>query len=1194
MSATFSTLNCIIYAIIHPARYISVTKAQQNRLCYNFGMLKIDLFGSIFVEHNEKTVLFPTEQARALLAYLVMNRKRPFPRTQLATLLWPELTEKASARNFRQTLLRLRRALGDDNTLQTPIILADRTTVQFNDVYPLTVDVDQFQETLKLVKMGPQKGTGDHRRVYLLEEATAVYRGEFLAGLHCNSDTFDEWRVMERERLLLQALAAWEQLADLYEKNGRYAEMDAAARQQIKMEAWREEAYQQSMQALWAMGKRTAALAQYETLTKTLQHELSVPPDDAITALRDKIASKKNLEQLVNPSLGKLPHRYTPFFGRKKEMLALKRLMLRQNERLVTLIGDGGVGKSRLAAVTGRQLMPYFPHGVWFVSMVGIHGQNQDEHESVAAHIGQTIGMSFQGTEPISTQLITYLQEQELLLILDNLEQIGDGIDLITTLLDEVPAISLLCTSRQPLYLQSEHRFRLDGLPLPVDTQFQSSAVLQLFTERAHRVGRNLSVADADVMLTISRLVDGLPLAIELIASGLDKMTLEETAVSIQNSYDALESKMRDMPSRHRSLRAVFDSSWSMLTFPEQTIFTHLSIFRGTFTADAAQAVCMASPADLNRLMEKSLLQQMGDDAYIVHERLRQYGYEQLAQSPEQLEQATAAHTAFYMGYLIENGANILKQGGLIIVEWLTNSIDNVQVAWKTAVNQDEYELVQKTVHSLLNYFSFINQYQELDRLYALASTQFAKDAANNPAAHRAIGWIACYHGFTLSQLTRFDEAKQLLDTANQIAQQVDDQKLVMDVAFYLTDFHYIQGDYATAEIWAEKTLTLGMQQENGLIIAFSYNYKGAIALAHADLEKADEYLGLALKMVQDHGFLYIQIHILLWTGGLRQQQLAWVEADDCYEEASQIASEFKDRILENASALELSRLHRNMGNLEKALAYVNSTVRFYESGHDKRLTRFSYERQGTIYHMMGDYMAALHSFKQSSAIALGYDDLLVNDCEVFLYTARSYLQLGEYDEAKVMMGRAEQAAQRTEVAAQLAETAIEMGMMALIEGKTAVSEQHLQTAASHTESVDSNLLIARLAHEQAQLLLAQGRWDEAEQQFLASQKLNHALGGMATITEDVAGALQVALQRKKQLVIEAYLGELLLLLEKQPTVPKGQRGLWSRRIALHGLQWVDGTQTAVFKQETAVIIEKRAALIPNAEARARYVEYQS
>ncbi len=288
-------------------------------------------------------------------------------------------------------------------------------------------------------------------------------------------------------------------------------------------------------------------------------------------------------------------------------------------------------------------------------------------------------------------QLLEYLRPKRLLLVLDNFEHLLEGAGLVAEILQTAPGVKVLATSRIPLGLQGEHRYHLAGMDLPMaerpDDVMDTDAV-KLFVQGARRAQPGFRLAGDVVqhVTAICRLAEGMPLAILLAAGWVSLLSPQEIAIQMQSQSDFLETELQDVPERQRSMRLVMQQAWEMLSDPERRAFARLAVFRGSFDRDAAQQVSGASLRVLMSLLDKSLLARLANDRLVVHELLRQYAAERLAEDATASEDAHDRHSAVYCRRLQAWAETVKHPGGSTIAFDIDADQENIQVAWNWAV----------------------------------------------------------------------------------------------------------------------------------------------------------------------------------------------------------------------------------------------------------------------------------------------------------------------------------------------------------------------------------------------------------------------------------------------------------------------------------------------------------------------------
>lgn len=689
---------------------------------------------------------FETAKARALLAYLATEPDVSHRREALAEMLWPSRPEGAARANLRHALLVLRRAIGDRNTAHTEAestsaLTVTRDEIQFDSDSDAWVDVAAFA----------QSAAGATQRVRpilsQLEAAASVYRGPFLADLSLrDSAEFEEWALLKRQQLSRQAMNVLYRLAEGYEALGEYARALAYAYRQLELEPWEEGAHRQVMRALALDGQRDAALAQYETCRRALQAELAVEPEEATTELFGRIRDRRELPAPVALPVHNLPAPLTPFVGRQRELAEIAQHLADPSCRLLSLVGPGGSGKTRLALEAATSQLDAYDHGVFFCSLAPLQSA-----QDIVPTIGQAIGLSFYpGGEP-RQQLVDYLRRRRMLLVLDNYEHLlspheGErgkrgGAGVAIDILYAAPEVRILATSRAGLNVPGECVFRVGGMAYPDQTSdvCQTSDVLdaarysavELFVESARRAQPGFELADdnlADV-IRICRLVEGMPLGILLATTWLEMLTSGEVAAEIERGLDFLAADWREVPDRQRSMRAVFDHSWRLLSDQQRQVLCALSVFRGGCTRRAAQEVSGASLRELMSLVNQSLLHRTGE-RYEMHELLRQYVADELARAPDGGVAVRDRHSAYFTAAIAQWEVDLKGSRQLMALAEMDAETENMRAAWDWAVKRGHVEQLDRAVFALWCYASIRSQGARYALLFRKAAQALSKTGA--------------------------------------------------------------------------------------------------------------------------------------------------------------------------------------------------------------------------------------------------------------------------------------------------------------------------------------------------------------------------------------------------------------------------------------------------------------------------------
>lgn len=414
--------------------------------------------------------------------------------------------------------------------------------------------------------------------------------------------------------------------------------------------------------------------------------------DEAAQANISHIKAKHNLRQ-----------QSTPFVGRNNEIKHIQSLIMDGQTRLITVLAPGGMGKTRLAIEVARQQLGHHADGVYFVPLAPLSTAND-----IMTAIAENIGFVFHGEDTATQQLINFLKDRDMLLVLDNFEHLLDGTALVIDILQTALGIKILVTSRERLNVHGETVYNLGGLDFPTwetpeDALEYDAVKLFLQSAKCTRSDYALHANELDYLARICRLTAGMPLGIELAAGWVDVLSLEQIANEIQQGINIFETDMRDVPERHRSLQATFEGTWQRLTEPQQQVFMKLSVFRGGFTLSAAQFVAGANAKHFRKLAQKALIQKESNERYGIHELLRQFGASKLEESGE-LSRVQAQHAAYYADFMVTQEDNLKHGRQIEAVNLIEPDFENVRLAFLHIVDHHLWEKLHKFLYSLWFY----------------------------------------------------------------------------------------------------------------------------------------------------------------------------------------------------------------------------------------------------------------------------------------------------------------------------------------------------------------------------------------------------------------------------------------------------------------------------------------------------------
>ncbi|MBV7332225.1 AAA family ATPase [Chloroflexi bacterium TSY] len=823
--------------------------------------LELLLLGSPEVrwEHSPLTG-FRSDKARALLYYLAATR-RTHMRPTLAGLLWGETPEAQARLSLNQTLSNLRKIVGSHLTIT-------RQTVVFNTEIPHWIDVVAYETNLKAFNI-----TQD---IDALEEGLALLRGDFLEGFHIReAPEYEQWISVERARFRESALSGLGMLSAQHVKSGNLTQAILSTRRILNLEPWREDAHRQLMLLLAQSGQQTAALAQFESCQRILDEELAVPPSTETIALVQRIrrgefdqheeitlttATVQSTDRadspITPPLLPNLPPQHISFVGRKKELSEIVQHLVDPDCRLLTLIGPGGIGKTRLAVQVMQELTAShhlnneFRHGLLFVPLQAIPTSN-----GIVSAIAQAAHFEFYSNTSPSEQLLAFLREKQMLLVLDNFEHLLDGAVFLSDILLAAPDVKILVTSREVLNLQESWVYSIRGLTLPESisnsvNEIDSHDAVAFFEQCARRAQGGYSLQkESDEGLQaiawICQLVDGIPLGIELAAAWLKVMPLSAIVQEIEQGLDILTTRFQNVDARHRSMRVVLEQSWQLLSENEQEVLSALSVFQGEFSREAADNIAGAKFMVLATLVEKSLITVTNDGRYRLHQLLWQFAAEKLESRQENADEVRARHSRYYLVLCKTWGEKLLGTEQRLALEEIDAEFENIQCAWNWTVLQQDVSMINEILDHLSWFWRIRSLFQVGKDLFSELITHFEQ---NNLFALPQRGANPTASGFTYT--TQTEAEPPILDNLY--------MGLFGRISIRCGAFSFLLGDYEAANIELHRGLAIARSRGHQSEIAYALNLCGQVSGWKGNAIRAKEELYESFTIYEQIGGWFI------------------------------------------------------------------------------------------------------------------------------------------------------------------------------------------------------------------------------------------------------------------------------------------------------------------------------------------------
>ena len=714
---------------------------------------------------------------------------------------------------------------------------------------------------------------------------------------------------------------------------------------------------------------------------------------------------------------------------------------------------------------------------MWFVELAGV-----DRPDLVPHAIGTALGLHFAATAPADVQLIEQLRRRELLLILDNMEHLVETADFLAQLLQAAPELTLLLTSRRELQLQEEIIWTIEGLPYPESDTVgdpQTHPALALFEATVRRRNRRFALNGHTAAASqICRLVEGSPLGIELAAAATRQADPATIAAQLQANLDSLQSQWRNTPQRHRSLRAVFDHSWALLTAAEQHAFRQLAIFHGTFSVEAAQQIAHIDRAQLANLAAHSLLRPVDDSHFALHELLRQYALEQL-QVAGDTAVLNGRHADYYLNLIAQQGRRIATDDSLAAQQQIVANFANIVAAWRWHTRHRSDQVPQSALRGWLDYFLLAGNAPNGYTLLRQLCADVAEQRPLAPYLHAALADIEV-------SLGRIDEAETRLQQIRQ------------------------------STLWhTEPALRL-----QGLTIEISVHIKRG---QNQNIESlADE----ARALMPDLPPTRLELILLNQLATAHRRRAEYEASLQTFSHLQQRAMALNNRYHEALALMQTAVLHHHyLDNYQAALPLYEQALAIAEPRAFKTITADCRAYLGVIYSLQGNYQPSLDYLQQALHL---YRDLgePITEALTLVNLCHTYDAMDEFEQIGRRCRQGVDLLAQAGAAYYEADCCAVCSSHAIIAGDYLAARDYLQTAVKIARDGQDHMLLARALWRQIWLFTSVGDLTAAEATLREAQSLpSEALSAerqcgialAASLLYQYQGKLPAALQMAQQ-----------------------------------------------------------------------------
>jgi predicted ATPase len=880
-------------------------------------MIRLLLFGSPTIEDGGESFALPFERRSQLLAFLALKRSW-VGRAELAAMLWPEQENKLAYANLRKTLFRLQSfAWGRGIEVQGGALRLEAET-----------DVWAFESALREGRIA---------------DALPLRRGELLAGFDDDgNEAWSSWLGFERDRLRVAwRTAALERLA-LDIDPGEGIELSTRL---LEADPLDEAALRAQLSWLARNGQAARAREAYRAFADRLADDLGLTPGAELRALHDSLGAAA-----AAPARAAMTNRAPEdgFVGRTAELRRIAALLAQDNCRLLSLIGPGGVGKTRLAQRAVQELAPGYANGATFVPLEDIASGSE-----FGGRLALELDIRLTGSGQPLDQVIEFLRNRQMLLVLDNFEQLVGDASMVERLLRTCARLKIIVTSRVRLAVSLEWLFPIEGLPCPeIEDQdrIESFDAARLFVQAARRVEPALVPSvEASAIVDICHQVDGLPLALELAAAWTRVLSCDAIAAELRQSTELLHATNAAQPARHASMEVVFDHSWRLLSDVERNALARLSVFRGGFSAEAARAVAGAPLPVLGALADKSLLRKEQTRIHL-HPLVQQLA---AARQGDDSGTTQAAHAA-YFHRLLTQLKTAIGAGERAALQSIEDEFENCKRAWAWSIEQGQTDALTSSAAALHDYCDHRGRFEdglglfrqalespltqrdpkaaalllsiashfeyrmdhyasaEANAARALAATRENGDRATRKQALNVLATCAL-------RLGRLDDARHFFKQVLEEATPDDDAQSMADTLDHLALLEKSRGQYDEALRLSLQSLGQYRRLADVAGEALCLNNLASLHLARHDYEAAGVHLREALEICERAGIVNTRGYILanLIEVELNKGDLAAAEAHA--RRALEVATRTGNRSVAAWVKLQSSRLAVRRGKLDDA-----------------------------------------------------------------------------------------------------------------------------------------------------------------------------------------------------------------------------------------------------------------------------------
>lgn len=702
-----------------------------------------------------------------------------------------------------------------------------------------------------------------------------------------------------------------------------------------------------------------------------------------------------------------LPTPATPFIGREQDTDTLTKLLNDPHCRLVTLLGPGGMGKTRLSMHVASQSMDVFDGRVYLFQLAPLA-----KADAILPALASFFGLAGPNAD-LKARLIGYLREKHMLLVLDNFEHLIQGAGLVNDLLVQAPHLKLLVTSRERLNLQGEWTLELSGLSTPPETQAAVGEydALRLFEQSAKRAHPDIRFDESDraAIIRICNLVEGLPLAIELAAAWINILTCPEIAREIEKNFDFLKTMMRDVPDRHRSLRAVFEHSWGLLSDDERSVLAGLSVCRGGCSREAAETIAGASLDTLSGLLAKSLLRRADNGRFDTHEAVRQYAFTHVANETD----IRRKHGVYYLQLLRDSEAALKGSKQFEAVRSLTDEFGNIQSAWRWGVEHKNFQLLMSTLPALWLLYDMRGWLSAgLEQTDSLIGTM--RPLTEKHELKMALGLTLAFHGMFCFRTGDYAHAKTSLEESLIVLRPLNMLRALTPALIFNGIVTSLMGNVERAQVYMNEGVSIARETGDTWFLALGQFNQGFQLGRLGKRQRAYELMQAGLQLWREMGNARFSAMALNFLSPIAIELNLRDEARAYLAESLRLTSTLKDRWGMGTALGQLGSLNLLERNLTDAEEQLQQSIAIFTELGARWDLAWGLMQLGKLHLHQSDFELGRDSLKRSIRIGLETNAMpLVHEAAVEL--ADCLLNLNNKGDASNIMRALPDAALKVE-----------------------------------------------------------------------------------------------------------------------------------------------------------------------------------